>query len=49
MRAADLAIPHPTDDRTKFRFAVGGKNPAVLALFSGGRNQSAHGVDRELE
>jgi three-Cys-motif partner protein len=31
--AADLAIPHPTDDRTKFRLVVGGKNPAVLELF----------------
>jgi three-Cys-motif partner protein len=31
--AADLAIRHPTDDRTKFRLVVGGKNPAVLELF----------------
>lgn len=31
--AADLAISHPTDDRTKFRLVVGGKNPAVLELF----------------
>ena len=31
--AADLAIPHPTVDRTKFRLVVGGKNPAVLELF----------------
>jgi hypothetical protein len=31
--AADLAIPHPTDERTKFRLVVGGTNPAVLALF----------------
>lgn len=33
--AADLAIPHPTVDRTKFRLVVGGKNPAVLELFRG--------------
>ncbi|MCL2723049.1 MAG: three-Cys-motif partner protein TcmP [Polyangiaceae bacterium] len=31
--AADLAIPHPTMDRTKFRLVVGGKDPAVVALF----------------
>jgi len=31
--AADLAIPHPTDDRTKFRLVVGGSSPAVLELF----------------
>lgn len=31
--AADLAIPHPTMDRTKFRLVVGGKAPAVLSLF----------------
>jgi hypothetical protein len=31
--AADLAIPHPTADRTKFRLVVGGKNPMVLELF----------------
>jgi three-Cys-motif partner protein len=31
--AADLAIPHPTMDRTKFRLVVGGKAPAVLRLF----------------
>lgn len=31
--AADLAIPHPTIDRTKFRLVVGGKNAAVLELF----------------
>jgi hypothetical protein len=31
--AADLAIPHPTDDRTKFRLVVGGTNAAVLRLF----------------
>lgn len=31
--AADLAIPHPTMDRTKFRLVVGGKDPAVLKLF----------------
>lgn len=31
--AADLAIPHPTIERTKFRLVVGGNNPAVLKLF----------------
>ena len=31
--AADLAIAHPTDDRTKFRIVVGGKNAVVLELF----------------
>ncbi len=31
--AADLAIPHPTMARTKFRLVVGGKAPAVLSLF----------------
>lgn len=31
--AADLAIPHPTIDRTKFRLVVGGNNPAVLEVF----------------
>jgi three-Cys-motif partner protein len=31
--AADLAIPHPTDERTKFRLVVGGNNPKVLELF----------------
>lgn len=31
--AADLAIAHPTMDRTKFRLVVGGRSPAVLALF----------------
>lgn len=31
--AADLAIPHPTDDRTKFRLVVGGSSPAVVDLF----------------
>jgi three-Cys-motif partner protein len=31
--AADLAIPHPTVDRTKFRLVVGGKSPTVLELF----------------
>ncbi|MDC3960735.1 three-Cys-motif partner protein TcmP [Polyangium jinanense] len=33
--AADLAIPHPTMSRTKFRLVVGGKNPAVLEVFRG--------------
>ena len=31
--AADLAIPHPTMDRTKFSLVDGGKSPAVLELF----------------
>lgn len=31
--AADLAIPHPTMDRTKFRLVIGGKDPAVVELF----------------
>ncbi len=31
--AADLAIPHPTIERTKFRLVVGGNSPAVLKLF----------------
>jgi three-Cys-motif partner protein len=31
--AADLAIPHPTMARTKFRLVVGGKAPEVLSLF----------------
>lgn len=31
--AADLAIPHPTMERTKFRLVVGGKSPAVLQVF----------------
>lgn len=31
--AADLAIPHPTMARTKFRLVVGGKSPEVLVLF----------------
>jgi three-Cys-motif partner protein len=31
--AADLAIPHPTIARTKFRLVVGGNSPAVLELF----------------
>lgn len=31
--AADVAIPHPTDDRTKFRLVVGAKNAAALELF----------------
>lgn len=31
--AADLAIPHPTDDRTKFRLVVGGSAPSVLEVF----------------
>lgn len=31
--AADLAIPHPTFDRTKFRLVLGAKNPAAIELF----------------
>jgi hypothetical protein len=31
--AADLAIPHPTDERTKFRLVVGGNHTKVLELF----------------
>jgi len=31
--AADLAIPHPTMERTKFRLVVGGKSPAVMEVF----------------
>jgi three-Cys-motif partner protein len=31
--AADLAIPHPTRNRTWFRLVVGGNSPAVLELF----------------
>lgn len=31
--AADLAIPHPTVERTKFRLVVGGNSPAVLKVF----------------
>lgn len=31
--AADLAIPHPTLSRTKFRLVVGGQHPAVVELF----------------
>jgi three-Cys-motif partner protein len=31
--AADLAIPHPTAARTKFRLVIGGSDPAVLELF----------------
>jgi three-Cys-motif partner protein len=31
--AADLAIPHPTMERTKFRLVVGGNSPAVLEVF----------------
>jgi three-Cys-motif partner protein len=31
--AADLAIPHPTSDRTYFRLVVGGGHEAVLELF----------------
>ncbi len=31
--AADLAIPHPTMKRTKFRLVVGGKNAKVMEVF----------------
>jgi three-Cys-motif partner protein len=31
--AADLAIPHPTHDRTWFRLVVGGSSSAILELF----------------
>jgi hypothetical protein len=31
--AADLAVPHPTKDRTWFRLVVGGNNSAVIELF----------------
>ncbi|MFO0611518.1 MAG: three-Cys-motif partner protein TcmP [Polyangiaceae bacterium] len=31
--AADLAIPHPTDERTKFRLVVGGSSTKVLEVF----------------
>lgn len=30
---ADVAIPHPTSDRTYFRLVVGGGHPAVVKLF----------------
>jgi three-Cys-motif partner protein len=31
--AADLAIPHPTHERTWFRLVIGGKHPEVLNVF----------------
>jgi hypothetical protein len=31
--AADLVVPHPTIDRTKFHLVVGGKDKAVLQVF----------------
>lgn len=31
--AADLAIPHPTHERTWFRLVIGGKHPQVLQVF----------------
>lgn len=31
--AADLAIPHPTHERTWFRLVIGGKHPKVLQVF----------------
>jgi len=30
---ADLAIPHPTQERTWFRLVVGGHHPAIIELF----------------
>lgn len=33
--AADLAVPHPTKEQTKFRLVVGGNNSAILDLFRG--------------
>lgn len=49
--AADLAIPHPTSNRTWFRLVVGGNNPAVLDLFRDVERQVAGreaGVVREV-
>jgi hypothetical protein len=31
--AADLMVPHPTHERTKFRLVVGGHHQAVIELF----------------
>lgn len=31
--AADLVVPHPVSDRTKFRLVVGGQHPEVLRVF----------------
>jgi hypothetical protein len=31
--AADLIVPHPTQERTKFRLVVGGHDKAVIQLF----------------
>jgi three-Cys-motif partner protein len=31
--AADAAVPHPTEDRTKFRLVIGGRSTAVLSVF----------------
>ena len=31
--AADLSVPHPTHERTKFRLVVGGHHPEVIRLF----------------
>ncbi len=31
--AADLMVPHPTQERTKFRLVVGGHDKAVIHLF----------------
>jgi three-Cys-motif partner protein len=33
--AADLAIPHPTHQRTWFRLVIGGNHPEVLKVFRG--------------
>jgi len=31
--AADISVPHPTNDRTWFRLVVGGKHPKILEVF----------------
>ena len=43
---ADLIIPHPTKDRTKFRLVVGGHHKAVIRLF---RDVEARVAGREAE
>ncbi len=40
--AADLAIPHPTIEKTWFRLVVGGRSPAVLDLFRAVEQQVVH-------
>ena len=37
--AADLAVPHPTRERTWFRLVIGGKHPKVLQVFRDVENQ----------